>query len=205
MAGSDTKSLKDRQREERAALIIRVAYEVLVEKGYYEASMDEIAARVGISKGALYLHFKSKEELIFLLIEQETAKFIGVMEQIIAQETTARARLQRILQEAYRAIHGGRQFLFALHSIGLTGGAIRDRLAEKVGLTGLIGRLEAVFEAGQRARELDADTPPAVMVSVFLGLLEMYSADQTAINQFSPDALAGFVSRIFFDGLMAKP
>ena len=42
-------SLKERLREERAAFILQAAYDVLVERGYYEVSMDEIAARVGIS------------------------------------------------------------------------------------------------------------------------------------------------------------
>ena len=48
--GHTVRSLKERQREERAALILRAAYDVLIEKGYYEASIDEIAAR---SSGSL--------------------------------------------------------------------------------------------------------------------------------------------------------
>ncbi len=55
-------SLKERQRREREELILQVAEEVLLEKGYYEASIDEIAARVGIAKGTVYLHFASKED-----------------------------------------------------------------------------------------------------------------------------------------------
>ena len=62
-----TGSLKERQREERAALILRAASDLLIEKGYHDASMDEIAARAGISKGALYLHFAGKEALLSLI------------------------------------------------------------------------------------------------------------------------------------------
>lgn len=50
-------SLKEKQREERRTLILQMGEEVLMEKGYYEASIDEIAARVGIAKGTVYLHF----------------------------------------------------------------------------------------------------------------------------------------------------
>ena len=56
------RSLKDRQREERERLILEAAEELLAEKGYHEMSIDEIAARVGVSKGTVYLHFSSKEE-----------------------------------------------------------------------------------------------------------------------------------------------
>ncbi len=59
------RTLKERQRQEREALILLAAEEVLIEKGYHEMSMDEIAARVGISKGTVYLHFASKEDLVF--------------------------------------------------------------------------------------------------------------------------------------------
>ncbi len=58
------RSLKEKQRQEREALILQAAEEVLMEKGYHETSIDEIAARVGIAKGTVYLHFPSKEDLV---------------------------------------------------------------------------------------------------------------------------------------------
>ena len=45
-------SLKEKQRKEREELILQAAEEVFQEKGYYETSMDEIAARVGYRDGA---------------------------------------------------------------------------------------------------------------------------------------------------------
>lgn len=56
-----TRSLKEKQRKERELLILEAAEEVMIEKGYHETSMEEIAARVGIAKGTVYLHFPSKE------------------------------------------------------------------------------------------------------------------------------------------------
>ncbi len=43
--------------------IISTAVRVFSEKGYHEAKMEDIARELGVSKGALYLYFKSKEEL----------------------------------------------------------------------------------------------------------------------------------------------
>ncbi len=62
-------SLKEKQRQEREQLIIQAAEEVLQEKGYYETSMDEIAARVGIAKGTIYTHFPGKEELVLAIFK----------------------------------------------------------------------------------------------------------------------------------------
>jgi AcrR family transcriptional regulator len=57
--------------------ILESAHRVFSEKGYREATMDEIAEGVGLSKPALYRYYPSKEELfreIFRLFNQATAK-----------------------------------------------------------------------------------------------------------------------------------
>src|SRR5947209_6815033 len=109
------RSLKERQRQERAALILQVAEEVLTEKGYHETSMDEIAARVGVAKGTVYLHFPSKEDLVFALFERELEAFLEVVEQISTLPTTARARLENILYRLYQGFLGKRvQLLVSL-------------------------------------------------------------------------------------------
>jgi TetR/AcrR family transcriptional regulator, fatty acid metabolism regulator protein len=197
-------SLKQEQREERTALILQAAYDVLVEKGYYETSMDEIAARVGISKGTLYLHFNGKEDLIFMLIEQETGKFLSLIDQIIIQETSVRDRLNHILLESYKSIQSGRQFLLALRSIGLNKGLIRDRLEEQVSMAGLMERLNKLFEEGKDSGEFDATIPTPIMVSIFLGLMELYSNEHSEINQLSPENLLQSVSHLLFHGLLTK-
>ncbi len=202
--GSKVSSLKEKQREERTALILQAAYDVLIEKGYYEASMDEIAARVGISKGTLYLHFKSKEDLVFMLIEEEIGKFLSLIDQIITKEISVHDRLEHILLESYQSIQGGRQFLLALRAIGLNRGLIGDRLEELVSMAGLMDRLAKLFEEGKLSGEFDSTIPTAIMVSIFLGLMEIYSNEQSAINQLSPENLLKSVSQLFFHGLLAK-
>src|SRR5213082_1061024 len=95
------RSLKEKQRQEREALILQAAEDVLMEKGYYETSMDEIAARVGIAKGTVYLHFASKEDLVVALFQQDTQKFLQVVEETIASAQTARAKMEAILRFMY--------------------------------------------------------------------------------------------------------
>jgi TetR/AcrR family transcriptional regulator, fatty acid metabolism regulator protein len=199
-----TSSLKEKRREERTALILQAAYDVITEKGYYEASMDEIAARVGIAKGTLYLHFKSKEDLIFMLIEQATIKFIALVDEIINQEISVQHKLEHILLESYNSIQSGRQFLVALRSIGLNKGLIKDKIEAQASMAGLVHRFTSLFEDGKANGEFDATVPTAIMVSIFLGLMELYSNEQSELNQLSPEKLLNSVSHLFFRGLLAK-
>ena len=54
-------------REDAKKRIIQAASEVFREKGYYRSTMDDIASRLGISKGAIYQYFDSKEGILAAL------------------------------------------------------------------------------------------------------------------------------------------
>lgn len=62
-----------RRAEARPDEILDAALAVFTEKGFEAARVDDIAARAGLSKGAVYLYFDSKEALLRGLIEREVA------------------------------------------------------------------------------------------------------------------------------------
>lgn len=51
-------------KEEAKAKIVKAARIVFAKKGYHDATMDDVAKEVGVSKGALYSYFESKEDLL---------------------------------------------------------------------------------------------------------------------------------------------
>lgn len=55
--------------------VLKAALDLFSSKGYSETKMTEIARSIGISVGALYLRFKSKEELCLELIKDQTKDF----------------------------------------------------------------------------------------------------------------------------------
>ena len=52
-----------RRKEDRPQEITEAAFATFVEKGYSGTRVEEVAKRAGVSKGLLYLYFKTKEEL----------------------------------------------------------------------------------------------------------------------------------------------
>jgi AcrR family transcriptional regulator len=72
---------KPRKPQERAAvtrnLLLNAAEQVFARVGYEKAQVEEIAEAAGFSKGALYAHFKSKEELFLALYETKTASSLA--------------------------------------------------------------------------------------------------------------------------------
>lgn len=60
---------KDRVRQWREEEILRAVGALLVKDGCLNVTMDDVARRVGIAKGSLYLHTASREELIGQLLD----------------------------------------------------------------------------------------------------------------------------------------
>src|SRR3569623_3703231 len=84
-----------RRKADRPAEIVEAAMAVCAEKGFAAAKLDEIAARAGVSKGALYLYFETKEELFRAVVEQAIAPNIaGVRAMIAAHPGPLRDLLQ---------------------------------------------------------------------------------------------------------------
>lgn len=68
--GMGTKERKEREREARRNDILDAAKNVFFDKGFNGTTMDQIAEVAELSKGSLYLHFPSKEDLyVSILLE----------------------------------------------------------------------------------------------------------------------------------------
>ena len=62
-----------RRKADRPAEIVEAALAVFAEKGFAAARLDEIARRAGVSKGALYLYFETKEDIFRAVVGQVIA------------------------------------------------------------------------------------------------------------------------------------
>ena len=62
--------------EERKNEILDVAEELFAEKGFDNASTNDIINRIGIARGTLYHHFTSKEEILDAIVERMTGKAV---------------------------------------------------------------------------------------------------------------------------------
>lgn len=66
-------------KEEARSRILTVANQVFGEKGYRKATMDDVAKKLGVSKGALYLYFASKEDLFEAICRTEPLAFKEIL------------------------------------------------------------------------------------------------------------------------------
>ena len=93
--------------QETQARLLDAAEEVFVRDGYEAAQLDEIAARAERSKGAVYTHFKSKEDLFLVLFEHRTKSFVNQLMTSLSKCTTRKQSL-KAFREFYMGLASDR-------------------------------------------------------------------------------------------------
>lgn len=68
-----------RRKEDRPGEIVAAALAVFSEKGFAAARLEDVAARAGVSKGAIYLYFATKEDIFRAVVEQAIAPNVKVL------------------------------------------------------------------------------------------------------------------------------
>ena len=92
--------VKHEPADVRRLQLFNAAVEVCAVKGYAATRVDDIAAEAGLSKGALYHHFKGKKELFlelfeFMMVEMERETFAAM------ESMTSAVDAFRLLNDAY--------------------------------------------------------------------------------------------------------
>lgn len=94
-----------REKEERRNTIVESAKKVFLEKGIENATMKDVAAEAELSKAALYLYFKNREELTFELLHISFLKIKGLIQTAAEQESDGFHKLKAVgdaFMEFYR-------------------------------------------------------------------------------------------------------
>jgi AcrR family transcriptional regulator len=94
------KTRKPRKPQERTAvtrdLLLSAAEKVFASVGYEKAQVDEIAETAGFSKGALYAHFTSKEELFLALYEKKKVSYLANFRRALESAVTREGKIDAI-------------------------------------------------------------------------------------------------------------
>jgi len=79
----NTKNVKALLPKDTANRILIQAMRIFLEKGYHGTSVDDITQAAGLTKGALYWHFRSKEDLLKRIVEEFEKRFLDGLIQAV--------------------------------------------------------------------------------------------------------------------------
>src|SRR5438105_14683417 len=81
---------------DKRAIILRAATRVFARNGYFNSKVADIARAADVADGTVYLYFKSKEEILHSIFDQNVAEAIAAARELIQGIADPREKLRRV-------------------------------------------------------------------------------------------------------------
>jgi AcrR family transcriptional regulator len=166
-----TATSREQAKAETREAIITAAIGAFAEQGLDGPSLDAICARAGYTRGAFYVHFKDREDLIAAVIE----RFTGLLLDTIVATGDAAMDLERTVRSFVDAVEAG-MYPFhgavAPHQIiqaCTRSPALRSRYVATV--REAIGRVEHAAREGQQANTVRQDVDAAQVATLLIAIV----------------------------------
>jgi TetR/AcrR family transcriptional regulator len=196
---------KQQERQARRRRIQQAARTVFAERGYAKTSIEQVARQASLSVGAIYLYFRSKEDLYISLIEETLESFDAELSAIrtrpdLPPTNRLQAAWSHLTGWAVSDIEGTR----ILRLVSQSG--VRKQLSDEVAVAAATGiekirnHFAALIQAGVEAgryRHVEPQETADLLWSLFIGVLETSDARKNLGLEgpsFPESAQAAFVA-----------
>jgi AcrR family transcriptional regulator len=181
--------------------LLEVAVAVFNERGYEATSMEDLAARLGVTKSAIYHHVPSKAELLRLAVDRALDALFAVTEQPAAVTGRAIDRLEHVVRGSVRVLAAELPFVTLLLRVRgnteVERAALQRRREFDRFVTGLVATAE-------QQGDVRPDVDPAVTGRLLFGTVNSLVEWYRPGGEVSAEDLADAVVRTAFDGLRTR-
>lgn len=95
---------RDKRLEHTRCLLLDAGEQVFAEKGFTAATLDDIAYAAGYTKGAIYKHFATKEELFLAVSDRYWRRYFDTFAEVLGQSTEVGARELEGIAQRWRQL-----------------------------------------------------------------------------------------------------
>ncbi|TCC46483.1 TetR/AcrR family transcriptional regulator [Kribbella capetownensis] len=191
----------EEHRLARRAQIVAAARTCVVEQGFHKTTMADVIRESGLSAGAVYGYFKSKEEIVAAIAEEALGTVDELFEKILTTEhpLTPLAALEAALNHAVTIAErpGGdvtrvavQAWAEALHNPAILEVASGKYLQ-------LRDHFEDVVRRAQADGTVDPDTDPKYIAQVMFGMLPGFVLQRLLIGDVTPDTYTAGLKALF--------
>src|SRR5882724_12470124 len=184
--------------------ILRAATRVFARNGYFNSKVADIAREADVADGTVYLYFKSKEEILHSIFEQNMAEAIASGRVLIEKLRDPGEKLRRIAMLHLERLGADRD-LAVVFQVELRGSTKFMQEFSAAGFAEYLGLIRTTFEEGQRAGVFRPDLNAKVMAKILFGALdEMATNWILSKKRYKLAPMADQVLDIFLNGVSVK-
>jgi AcrR family transcriptional regulator len=194
---------RERQAETRARLL-EAAGSVFARRGLEGASLDEIAAEAGFTKGALYANFASKEDLFLAMLDERFSTRLDEIERAMSlgEDPDDTARRAAADFTSYLAADPEWQrlfFEFAAHAARHED--FRRELVARY--RALRERIGTVLASHAETLGIQPPVPPEALATMCFAMANGWALERLLEPEAAPDELYAGMLALFFTGVRA--
>jgi AcrR family transcriptional regulator len=182
--------------------VLDIAVAAFIEHGYDATSMGVLAARLGLSKSAIYHHFPSKGDLLRLALDEALTALEGVLTAPEARNGRAADRLAFVLRGAVIVLVTNLPFVTLLLRVHGNTDVERDALARRRAFDRSVTAL--VAEAREEG-SLRSDIDPRIVTRLLFGMINSIVEWYRPGGPESTEQLADDILAVALDGLRMPP
>jgi len=204
------KERKLRELETRKKLILNTARELSEEKGFSNVTLDDIAAVIEFSKGTIYSHFKSKEEIYALILLNHLNILLTHLKEAVKAGKNTASCIRSCLDAYIKFYRKHREYFQLLFFIDLVSNQYRipsDLLKEiqRQKIACLI-ELQNVIKKGMASKEIHKNYPFTQIALVLWGMTNgiIHLAESNQIKTEDLDKLINIGFEIVIKGLTSR-
>ncbi len=168
-----TKTQKQLQSEQTRQQIIDTAARLFASRGFDGTSMSDLAAAAGLTKGAFYHHFESKDALFFAVVQSVQDKWVNAVGTEVMQTSHALDQIMILLTNHARLLRQEPTLCLVMH--GLTAEMEETNPGFLTALhevyQGMIGFIQELLQRGQAQQQVRTDVDAQLMAVNLVGLL----------------------------------
>jgi AcrR family transcriptional regulator len=116
----------------RRQQIVDASIDIFYEHGYHKASIRDISQRMGITKAAIYYHFRDKEEILYTIVDQGTNELLMAFESALFEKENPFERLRNlILKQIYFMKSQRKKVKILVEDVKFLNGAYKKLIKDK--------------------------------------------------------------------------
>lgn len=184
--------------------ILRAATRVFARNGYFNSKVADIAREADVADGTVYLYFKSKEEILHSIFDQNMAEAISAGRLLIEKISDPGEKLRRIAMLHLERL-GADPDLAVVFQVELRGSTKFMREFSAAGFAEYLGLLRQTFEAGQRSGVFRKELNAKLVSKILFGALdEMATNWIISKRKYKLEPMAEVVMDVFLNGVSAS-
>jgi TetR/AcrR family fatty acid metabolism transcriptional regulator len=184
--------------------ILRAATRVFARNGYFNSKVADIAREAEVADGTVYLYFKSKEEILHSIFDQNMAEAIAAGRVLIEKLQDPGEKLRRIAMLHLERLGADRD-LAVVFQVELRGSTKFMQEFSAAGFAEYLGLLRKTVEEGQRSGVFRKDLSAKLVSKILFGALdEMATNWIISKRNYKLAPMAEVVMDVFLNGVSAK-